>query len=325
MPATIEKPTQRRDQSSSQQLPLSPMIKSLPFYIVDVFTPHPFAGNPLAVVIATETRLTTEQMQTIAREMNYSETTFITSLTPEAEGYPVRIFTPAQELPFAGHPTLGTAYILQREILSKPVKSLALNLPIGAIPVTIETDEKGDIFWMRQNPPAFGQTRSCSDLVPVLGLSETEFRKDLPIREVSTGVPFLIVPLNHYTALEHIQIDRAAYFHLIETLDAKGIFVFCPEAKMPGSAFAVRMFGEALGVPEDPATGSANGCLAAYLVETKMLGTSAIDVQVEQGAQMQRPSLLYLRAQATPSRIDVQVGGQVCLIAKGNLIAPTMY
>jgi trans-2,3-dihydro-3-hydroxyanthranilate isomerase len=298
------------------------MIQSLPFYIVDVFTPHPFAGNPLAVIIATETRLTTEQMQTIAREMNYSETTFITSLTPEAGSYPVRIFTPAQELPFAGHPTLGTAYILQQEILSKPVENLALNLPVGAIPVTIETDEKGEIFWMRQNAPTFGQTRSCSDLAPVLGLNETEFPRNLPIREVSTGVPFLMVPLTHYAALECIQLDRAAYFRLIETLDAKAIFVFCPEAKQPGSAFAVRMFGEALGVSEDPATGSANGCFAAYLVETQMMGTDAIDVQVEQGAQIQRPSLLYLRAQATSSQIDVQVGGQVCLIAKGNLIAP---
>lgn len=294
----------------------------LPFYIVDVFATQPLAGNPLAVVIATED-LPTTQMQAIAREMNYSETTFILSKQPTASGYPVRIFTPSQELPFAGHPTLGTASVLRQHVLPEPQNQLNLSLPVGSIPVTVEpqANSQGDLelLWMRQNPPDFGQSVAIADLASVLNLETDAFDARWPIQEVSTGIPFLIVPLKHYAELERIAIDRAAYYRLIEPLAAKAILVYCPEPQSPEHQLAVRVFGEAIGVPEDPATGSANGCLAAYLSQYAVLGTETVNIRVEQGAQLQRPSVLHLRSRPLDDHIEVRVGGQVMAIAQGVL------
>lgn len=291
---------------------------NLPFYIVDVFAPQPLTGNPLAVVLAAP-ELEAEQMQAIAREMNYSETTFILAQTPNASGYPVRIFTPEQELPFAGHPTLGTAHVLLREILTQPQNQLTLSLPVGSIPVTVEQQGSQELLWMQQNLPEFGQTVAIASLTEVLGLEVEAFDPRWPIQEVSTGLPFLIVPLQRYADLAQIGVDRAAYYRLIEPLQAKAILVFCPETQSPEQQLAVRMFGEAIGVPEDPATGSANGCLAAYLSHYSVLGSEIVDIRIEQGAQLQRPSVLHLRSRPTPIGIEIKVGGQVISVAQGVL------
>ncbi|MGB0561133.1 MAG: PhzF family phenazine biosynthesis protein [Spirulinaceae cyanobacterium] len=292
----------------------------LPFYIVDVFAPRPLTGNPLAVVqVTTAAQLDDQRFQAIAREMNYSETTFILDTTPRESGYPVRIFTPDQELPFAGHPTLGTAYVLLKHILTKPQHPITLSLAVGSIPVTVEPQLGRELLWMRQNPPDWGQTVPIAPLTEVLGLDATAFDPALPIQEVSTGVPFLIVPLRRYADLDRIVINRAAYYQLIAPLAAKAILVFCPETRSPEQQLAVRMFGEAMGVPEDPATGSANGCLAAYLSQHQVLGMATVDIRVEQGAQIQRPSILHLRSRPGPQGIEVQVGGQVMPIAQGVL------
>ena len=315
-----------------------------PFYIVDVFAETKYAGNPLAVVTSAGA-LSDEEMQQIAREMNYSETTFVLSDVSRDGGYDVRIFTPIQELPFAGHPTLGTAFVLQQEIVRQPVETIVLNLKVGQIPVTIEyclkpaASQKGigvacpkdlaspegnrtlpTVLWMRQTPPVFQQPLTAEALAAVLQVNLDDIDSRSPIQAVSTGVPFMIVPLKTLQALQRIEIDRDRYFSLIETTDAKAILAFCPETRNPKNHLSVRVFAEALGVPEDPATGSANGCLAGYLVRHRYCDDDAIDLRVEQGYEIDRPSLLLLKAQAQADEIVVQVGGRAIAIAKGELI-----
>lgn len=295
-------------------------MSPLPFYIVDVFAEEKYAGNQLAVVLDTG-HLSTEAMQRIAKEINYSETTFITSSEPRSGGYDVRIFTPAQELPFAGHPTLGTAFVIQQTIVQRAIADITLNLPVGPIPVKMTyRGDQPDILWMQQPTPTFGPTIAITDMAPVLGLTEADFDDRCPIQAVSTGVPFLLVPLNTLAALQQVQVNLEALSQLVESLAAKQILVFCPETRFPSHQFSVRVFCHALGIPEDPATGSANGCLAGYLAQHDYWGTGAIDIAVEQGYEIGRPSRLLLRSHSTPEGISVAVGGQVVWVAKGELL-----
>ena len=295
-------------------------MSPLPFYIVDVFAEVKYAGNQLAV-FTNAASLSTAEMQQIAKEMNYSETTFILSSEPRSSGYDVRIFTPAKELPFAGHPTLGTAFILQHEVIQQPVETIALNLEIGQIPVTIlYKDGLTDVLWMQQRSPVFGETFAVDAIAPVLNLDVTDIDTNVPIQDVSTGVPFIIVPLKSQQALKRIKVNKDHYFALIETTQAKEILVFCPETYRPENQLSVRVFADSLGIPEDPATGSANGCLAGYLVQHSYYGEPSIDLRVEQGYEIGRPSLLLLRATKTATNIHVAVGGRVVLVARGEFV-----
>ena len=295
-------------------------MSPLPFYIVDVFAETKYAGNQLAVFTQAEA-LSTEEMQQIAKEMNYSETTFILSSEPRSGGYDVRIFTPAKELPFAGHPTLGTAFVLQQEIIKQSVETIVLNLAVGQIPVTIlyENSLPG-VLWMQQRSPIFGETFAADAIAPLLNLELTDLEKNFPIQDVSTGVPFIIVPLKTQHALKRIKVNKERYFAFIEHTQAKEILVFCPETYHPENQLSVRVFADSLGIPEDPATGSANGCLAGYLVQHSYLGAPTIDLRVEQGYDMGRPSLLLLKATKTATDIKVNVGGRVILVARGEFV-----
>ena len=283
---------------------------SLIFYIVDVFAEKKYAGNQLAVVKNAESLSDTE-MQQIAKEMNYSETTFITKNTT---GYNVRIFTPEKEVPFAGHPVLGTAFII-REMIT-PVNEIIVKVAAGKIPVTFSND---GILWMKQNPPQFFQRFKPGVISPVLSLDEKDIDNTFPIEEVSTGLPFIIVPLKSLDAVKRAKIVKDKYYELIKNTKAKAILVFCPEPCTPGHDLHVRVFVDYYGIPEDPATGSGNGCLAGYLVNHAYFGKSCIDITVEQGYQIGRPSLLYLRAEKKEG-IQVFVGGKVIMVAKGELI-----
>ena len=290
------------------------------FWIVDVFAREKYTGNQLAVFTGAGA-ISDAQMQRIAKEMNYSETTFITSTEMRAGGYDVRIFTPEQELPFAGHPTLGTAYVLQQEIIKSPVDTIILNLKIGQIPVTLHyAGDQIDILWMQQKPPTFHQVFGADTLAPILNLELEEIDPRFPIQEVSTGVPFIIVPLKNHSALKRIKVNKDKYFELVNATEAKAILVFCPETYNPENDLSVRMFADYMGVPEDPATGSANGCLAGYLVEHSYFGESAINRRVEQGYEIGRPSLLLLKAQRDEGEISVSVGGKVIMVAKGEFV-----
>jgi trans-2,3-dihydro-3-hydroxyanthranilate isomerase len=287
------------------------------FYIVDVFAERKFEGNQLAVFMCEESLFEAE-MQKIAKEMNYSETTFITS----KENYDIRIFTPEVELPFAGHPTLGTAYVIQQELIKGNVKTILLNLKIGAIPVLFKYKSgKPDIIWMEQNPPTFGKFFDTEKLSQILNLDENDIDIRFPIQEVSTGLPFIIVPLKKLDALKQVKVNIDKSFELMENTEAKSILIFCPETRNKGNDLSVRVFGHYHGVPEDPATGSANGCLAAYLVKHEYFNKNLIDIKVEQGYEIGRPSLLYLRAEGSDEgEISVSVGGKVILSAIGELI-----
>lgn len=291
-----------------------------PFYSVDVFAETKYAGNQLAVFPQAKD-LSTAEMQQIAKEINFSETTFITSLEPEAGGYPVRIFTPVQELPFAGHPTLGTAFILQQKVIQQAVETVILNLAVGQIPVQIlYANGLPDVLWMKQNPPVFGEEIAPDAIAPVLGLDTSDIDSRFPIQEVSTGIPFIIVPLKTLGALQRIQVKSDRLPALLDPLEAKMIFCFCPEVRHAANHFSARMFAHALGIPEDPATGSANGCFAGYLAQYEYLGTPIVTARVEQGYEMGRPSLILLQAEKTEARIEVSVGGKVILIAQGEFV-----
>lgn len=292
------------------------------FYIVDVFAESKYAGNQLAVFCGTGVaELSEAQMLLIAREINYSETTFIRSPDRRNNGYDVRIFTPKKELPFAGHPTLGTAFVLQQEIIGEKVDRVILNLAVGQIPVTFNyRNQSADILWMRQNSPNFGQVLSAETLATVLNLEPDEIDEKFPIQEVSTGVPFIIVPLKTIAALKKAKVNSDKYFELINTTEAKEILIFCPETYSDINDLSVRVFADSLGIPEDPATGSANGCLAGYLVNYGYFGQDAIDIKVEQGYEIDRPSLLLLQSQRTNGEIEVLVGGKVVMVAKGEFV-----
>ncbi|NJP10003.1 MAG: PhzF family phenazine biosynthesis protein [Leptolyngbyaceae cyanobacterium RU_5_1] len=295
-------------------------MSSLPFYIVDVFAETKYAGNQLAVFTSAGA-LSTEQMQQIAKETNFSETTFILSPELRNGGYDVRIFTPGKELPFAGHPTLGTAFVLQQAVIQQTVEHVVLNLKVGQIPVTLFYQNQAiDWLWMRQNPPVFGEILTAEAIAPVLGLDTSDVDTRFPIQEVSTGVPFIIVPLKTLEALQRIKVNRDRLVALVEPLQATEIFVFCPETRNPANQFSARMFAPLLGIAEDPATGSANGCFAGYLAQHAYLGDGAVDVRVEQGYEIGRPSLLLLKAEKTDETIDVSVGGKVIMVAKGEFV-----
>ena len=291
-------------------------MNRLSYYIADVFAEKKFAGNQLAV-FRDAGKLSGEEMQAIAREINYSETTFILSDKPREGGFDVHIFTPKEEVPFAGHPTLGTAYIIHDEILQGKTKDVILNLKVGQIPVTFNQD---GYCWMKQIQPIFGQKHNSEILADILGLDISEIDDRFPIEEVSTGLPFFIVPLKNIAALKKARVDKEKYFDFIKNAAAKGILVFCPETHEPQNDISVRVFVDYYGVPEDPATGSGNGCLAGYLVKHRYFGRESIDLRAEQGYEIGRPSLLLLKAEGQDAHINISVGGKSIIVARGEFI-----
>lgn len=293
-------------------------MSRLTFYLVDVFAEQKYAGNQLAVVNG-GALLSSEQMQEIANEMHFSETTFILSRLQRNGGFDVRIFTPATEVPFAGHPTLGTAYVIKHFIIKKPVSSVLLNLKVGQIPVNFEkTGARQETVWMEQVPPTFGKTFNVPQLAQVLKLSVDDFESRYPIQEVSTGLPFIIVPLKALDAVKRARISEERLLELAKEVKA-GILVFCPETYEKGNDLNVRVFVDMFGVPEDPATGSGNGCLAGYLSRYRYFGTDEVNARVEQGYEIRRRSLLLLKAESKAGNIRVHVGGKVILVATGKL------
>jgi trans-2,3-dihydro-3-hydroxyanthranilate isomerase len=285
-------------------------MSELDFCIVDVFAVGKYTGNQLAVFPQAE-ELDLAQMQAIAREINFSESTFVTG-SPQNGAYPVKIFTPAVELPFAGHPTLGTAWVLRH--LHPGLTGVTLSYTAGRIPVNFADTNDSAVVWMQQRPPEFLGTLAATDLAPVLGIEVEDIDQNHPIEQVSTGLPFIIVPLRTLAAVQKARLELTKYYQLIDKLPAQNILIFCPQTLSASNQLHVRVFTEALGIPEDPATGSANGCLAAYLVRHSYGGQKLIDLRVEQGYEIDRPSLLYLQADAD----TVSVGGQVNLVAKGQ-------
>ena len=293
-------------------------MKSLAFYLVDVFAEEKYAGNQLAV-IRNGNALSSAQMQRIANEMHFSETTFILSDEKRDGGYDVRIFTPSTEVPFAGHPTLGTAYVIRRGIVDETINEVTLNLKLGQITVTFEKTKKDEVLWMEQIPPTFGNTFDEAKIAQMLNVNVKDFDSNYPVQEVSTGLPFIIVPLKTLNAVRRARIDKTGLLELTKETQA-GVLVFCPETYKKENDLNVRVFVDLFGIPEDPASGSANGCLAGYLSKHHYFGNDIVSVRVEQGYEIGRPSLLYLRAREKGKRIQINVGGKVVMVASGKLV-----
>ena len=291
-------------------------MSRMEFYIVDVFTVgRKYTGNQLAVYLGDPPATL---MQQLAKEINFSETTFVTSPVPENGGYNVRIFMPEVEVDFAGHPVLGTAYVILQEYIRRPVEQLTLNLPVGQIPVTFGAD---GIIWMRQNPPTFGPQFEPADLARILNISEDDVDSRYPIQEVSTGLPFVLVPMRRLAAVQKARVNLDRLRALLGAHDAIAPAIFCTETLNAENDIHVRVLDDIYGAPEDPATGSANGCIAGYLVKYGVLGSDSIAVRSEQGYQIGRPSLLHLEAEQTGNDIIIRVGGRVELVAQGQLAA----
>ena len=265
--------------------------------IVDVFAERPLTGNQLAVIRGCG-HLDTAAMQAIAREMNLSETAFV--VEERAGEARVRIFTPSQELPFAGHPTLGTAWLLGRD------RSLyTLDLAAGRVEVTFEA---GGVAWMRPPPVHLGERLSVRTASALLGLAEADLDAGYPCRFASVGPWFVLVGVRTLDALRRAKVESGAY----EEISAGGflyVFAFAAEAYNVDADFAARMF-MVRESREDPATGSANAAFAAYL---RSLGTAG-EFVVEQGFEIDRPSRLYLEVGDT-----IRVGGKVRPVLTGAL------
>ena len=293
------------------------LMEKVNYSIVDVFAEGKYTGNPLAV-FKNAGNISDSEMQQIAKEINFSETTFIMSNSKNDGGYDVRIFTPTEEIPFAGHPTLGTAYIIQNEVLEEPLDKIILNFKGGQIPVSFNNEE--EVLWMKQTEPTFGQILDPNKVSDVLNIDKENIDDRFPIQEVSTGLPVIIVPLKSLEAVKKVRINKEKYFELIEHTDAKAIMVFCPETYHSKNDLNVRDFADYYGIPEDAATGSANGCLASYLVKYKYFDENKINIRVEQGYEMERPSLLFLKAVEDNGKFNVNVGGKVVKIAQGEWV-----
>lgn len=254
-------------------------------------------------------------MQQIAKEINYHETTFIVSPKQPDGGYDVRIFTPDTEVPFAGHPTLGTAYIIHHMLEQDGETTVRLNLEAGQIPVTID----GERLTMRQNPPVFGEPIDDREqLCRILHIEPDDLEPDYPIQVVSTGLPSYIMPLRSLDALNRCRIAPEAYQRLIDTADKANILAFSRETIRPDNDIHVRVFVDDPGFAEDPATGSANGNLACYLVAHRYFGERRLSYRAEQGYRTGRPSLLHVEAEQQEEAVDIFVGGQVFLQARGE-------
>ena len=290
------------------------------FHILDVFAEVKYAGNQLAVV-PDAAELSTKEMQRIAKEFNFSETTFILGQSEKGGAWDVRIFTPESELPFAGHPSLGTAFVVQQNLIQKEVTSVTLRLKAGLFPVAFSyVDGKPDELVMTQLAPTFGPDLDKKKTAESLGLAQDAIDERFPVMEVSTGVPIIIAPVRDLTIQKQIKVYLPKFFRFVKNIESKAILTFCSETYDTANRLNARVFADYYGVPEDPATGSANGCLAAYLVKHRYLGQPAIDLYVEQGIEIGRPSRLHLMAEDKDGGISVQVGGRVIPVATGELL-----
>jgi len=293
------------------------MKRKLAMVQVDVFASRALEGNPLAVFPAAE-GLTDAEMQAIAKEMNLSETTFVFRREAKIEqerGIRVRIFTVGEELPFAGHPTLGTAFVLRGD---RGAAEVALDLNVGTIPVSFEKQRDGQTFGeMRQRDPEFGAQHDRETVARVTGLKPGDFESDLPIQTVSTGVPFTIAPLRELGTIQQLRIDQAGAAEYLEKSGGKFFFFVTRETVDPAARLHARMI---FYNGEDPATGSASGCAAAWMAR---YGVAKPDerVLIEQGLEIKRPSRIFVRASKSGDRVtNVRVGGHAVEVMRGELI-----
>lgn len=304
-------------------------MKTLSYTLADVFTDAPFGGNQLAVVEGRDD-LSSQAMQKIAKELNLSETVFV---FPPAKGENVRklrIFTPQMELPMAGHPTIGTAYVLAHSgavATEEGQNKWVLEENIGEIPVTVY-QKNGQIVKVEMTQPvpvfseAFANRKAAAEL---LSVTEDELHPKLPVQTVSSGVPFLFIPLRSLEAIQRIHFRHDVWErHFSKNPDTQHIFTFTTETEHAEADVHGRMFAPAMGIAEDPATGAASGPLGAYFIEHELVQATAERIYAlrsEQGYEMGRPSTIDMTVTGRPGSIEeVKIGGSSVIIGKGQLL-----
>ncbi len=289
------------------------------FYTLDVFTEQIFGGNPLAVFPQAE-GLNTQQMQAIAQELNLSETVFVWPPEREDCDFKLRIFTPRTELEFAGHPTVGTAYLLAHVGLVKPtIASVNLEEGVGKVPVTLTWQQESLVSTALQAAqlPTFSDVPTTLDAAQLLNLTAEQIHQKLSAAVISCGVPFLYIPLRDRQAVDESMLNQTFWQNTLQGTDAANVYIFALEGDRQIYA---RMFAPGLGIAEDPATGSAATSLAGYLHRYLDSSTGTQTWQIEQGTKMGRPSSLMLTFSAGESGLTkIQVGGASVLVSQGEM------
>jgi trans-2,3-dihydro-3-hydroxyanthranilate isomerase len=283
---------------------------------VDVFSSRPLEGNSLAV-FPDGRGFSDEEMQAVAREMNLSETTFVLPRDPAVErlkGIRVRIFTVLEELPFAGHPTLGTAFVLRD---ARKAQEVTLDLNVGQVPVRFEQSNGSPVFGeMTQMEPKFGAQHDQGTVARVTGLKIEDLDSSLPVQTVSTGFGFTIVPLRSLAAIGRLHIDQQRVAEYLENSEGKFFYFVTRETEERAARLHARMI---FYNGEDPATGSAAGCAAAWMVAHGVAEPEE-RVLIEQGFEMKRPSHIFVRAGKTDNRVvNVRVGGHAIEVMRGEV------
>lgn len=299
------------------------------FVFADVFTSNPFEGNQLAVFLDGQ-GLAAEQMQTLARAINFSETTFLFPSPNAAAGFHVRIFTPWQELPFAGHPIVGTAYVIaarQMMEVQEPRTTIRLLTGVGVIPVDLAIDNGsiGEVWMTQLVPKILTIDADAAQLADALGVTVRDLAVDrLPLEVHDNGIPVLIVPMASLEASRKLAPNSRSLAAFADKAGALTVLTFSSETVLPGSHAHTRVFAPQAGVSEDPATGSANGPLGVYLVRHGLVTREAVTrMQSEQGMEIKRPSILFIEVESDGEAIRrVKVGGHARIVGEARMNVP---
>ena len=291
------------------------MSSRYPIYLVDVFAEQPFAGNPLAVVVCLNP-MPDRTMQQIAAEMNFSETTFVATRAAADGGFPTRVFTPVREIAFTGHPLLGTAWVVRHNLRPGLDDRVCLNLGLGQVAVDFEIDSDGTgLCWFCAPAITAGASLEPRQLAPALGLDEQDISTQTPIQVFGAGTSAIIVPLVSRDALQRSHLDLDAFAALASAGYPPLVYLYCQQPRAPGNDIVARFFFEAGTVREDPATGNGAAFLGAYLRQYTGAGIQRQHLRIEQGHELQRPSLIHLQFDADA----IRVGGSVIATVSGEL------
>jgi trans-2,3-dihydro-3-hydroxyanthranilate isomerase len=282
----------------------------LPFYIVDVFAEEKYAGNQLAVFLNAD-GLNTQEMQKIAREINFAESTFITKIEPENNSATIRIFTAEHEMQFAGHPVIGTSWVLMNKIVESQPRNFKLSVPVGEIPI----QQSGDLVWLQAAQPQFWDVFSKADFLSFTNLSTDDFDDNFQIQEVTTGSAFVIVPLKSKKALENLNLELVKMKEWLLAhckTNHRSLYFYCFNE---GKLYSRMLCVEHNQLVEDAATGSASTCLQAFLLKYH---SPEIKMVNHQGDFINRPSRIYFDGKLTGDHFDIKIGGKTQFIANGE-------
>ena len=294
-------------------------MREFSYHVVDVFTATPLEGNGLAV-FPDGTGLDSQTMQLIARELNLSETTFVLPEESSAEAIRVRIFTPARELAFAGHPTIGTAFVMRRlGLVAESARRFVLSENVGSVPVRVDVGDD-PILWLTTPPISWLGEFARERCAAALSLTEEQLVPGVPCEQLTAGSPLIIIPLKDRAAVDAARLDGAAYARLIdECTEPTAIFFFAATVE---GAYS-RMFAPEFGIVEDPATGGATGPLAAFMIKhglaASVHGTRFVS---EQGVKMGRRSLLHVFVNGERGERGIEIGGNAVHVAEATMRVP---